>query len=287
VDNPKFVDVNGYRTRYFEEGAGDPVLFVSGGEFGTLTAATAWAFNFDDLKSDHHVFAVDKVGQGHTDNPRSLDEYVIETAISHLYAFIQQLGLERVNLVGHSRGGYAVTRIALDHPEIVRSLTIVDSGSIMHRSSPFYARVWEQSAKIHDPREKYTFEMKAAAFDDSMVTTEWVDDVMTYVTSPKYDEARRNNVLMKDQLEKDFWARQDLLQKQIREGALRDMPVLLVWAYNDEGAPLEECGIPAMHMFLPNVPRSSMHIVNQAGHYAHRERPAEFNATLRHFLSTV
>ncbi|MGH3760071.1 alpha/beta fold hydrolase [Actinophytocola sp.] len=286
MDNPKFTDVDGYRTRYFEEGAGDPIVFLSGGEFGTLTASTGWALNFDDLKKDFHVVAVDKVGQGHTDNPKSLDDYVLETAVRHVHAFIGQLGLGRVNLVGHSRGGYAATRIALDHPEIVRSLTIVDSGSIMHKSSPFYAEVWARSASIEDPREKYTFEMRAAAFDPATVTEEWVDDVMTYVTSPKYDEARRNNVLMRDQLEKDFWDRQARLQEQVRAGGLKDLPVLLVWAYNDQGAPLAECGIPAMDMILPNVPRSSMHIVNQSGHYAQREKAAEFNATLRHFLSS-
>jgi 2-hydroxy-6-oxonona-2,4-dienedioate hydrolase len=287
VDSAKFIDVDGYRTRYFEEGAGDPIVFVSGGEFGTLTGSTGWAPNFDELKKDFHVVAVDKVGQGHTDNPKSLDDYVLETAVQHVISFIRTLGLDRVNLVGHSRGGFAVTRIALDHPELVRSLTIVDSGSIMHKSSPFYARVWEQSASIEDPREKYTFEMKAAAFDPATVTDEWVDDVMTYVTSAKYDEARENNVRMKDQLEKDFWAKQAELQERIRAGELKDLPVLVVWAYNDQGAPIDECGIPALHMILPNVPRASMHIVNQSGHYAHREKAAEFNATLRYFLSTV
>lgn len=285
MDNPKFVDVDGYRTRYFDEGSGDPIVFVSGGEFGTLTGATGWALNFDDLRSDYRVVAVDKVGQGHTDNPRSPADYVLDTAVRHVYSFIRTLGLDRVHLVGHSRGGFAVTRIALEHPEIVRSLTIVDSGSIMHRSSPFYAEVWAKSASIEDPRERYAFEMRAAAYDPAMVTDEWIDDVMSYVTSPKYDEARRINVEMREQLEKDFWAQQDDLQARIRAGELANLPVLVVWAYNDQGAPLKECGIPAMDMILPNVPRASMHIVNQSGHYAHREKAAEFNATLRHFLA--
>ena len=40
------------------------------------------------------------------------------------------MGLKNVHVVGHSRGGYLVARLTLEHPEIIRSCIIVDSGTL-------------------------------------------------------------------------------------------------------------------------------------------------------------
>lgn len=288
LEYEKFIEVDGYHTRYYDAGNGEPILLVSGGEFGTSTAAEAWNLNFDDLAKDYRVIAVDKLGQGMTDNPRTLEDYVLESAITHLEQFIEALAIGPVHIVGHSRGGYEVTRVAVDRPDLVRSLTIVDSGTLTDEYSPYYGRVAEQSAHITDPREKYTFEVSQAAYDPAtMVTPELVDSVVAYLTTPKYQEARENNALARPALRRDYWEKRAILHEQIRDGGLKDMPVLVVWAYNDEGAPLKQTGFAALDLILANVPRSSFHIVNRAGHYAFREQPAEFNATLRVFLASV
>ncbi len=39
-----------------------------------------------------------------------------------------------------------------------------------------------------------------------------------------------------------------------------------------------------MHLILPNVPNSQMHIFNQSGHYVFREHPQEFNAVVGSFI---
>ena len=48
----------------------------------------------------------------------------------HLHQFIATLGLGRLHVGGQSRGAYAPTRIALEHPEMVRSLIIVATGTL-------------------------------------------------------------------------------------------------------------------------------------------------------------
>src|SRR5262245_29629646 len=67
----KFVDVDGIRTRYFEKGSGPVIVLFHGGHFGSHDAADCaddWSLNFDDLSRWFHIFAVDKIGQGFTDN---------------------------------------------------------------------------------------------------------------------------------------------------------------------------------------------------------------------------
>ena len=70
----RFIDVDGIRTRYFEKGGGEALVLFHGSHFGTTDAcdsAIDWELNFDRLAQWFRVIAVDKLGQGHTDNPKS------------------------------------------------------------------------------------------------------------------------------------------------------------------------------------------------------------------------
>ena len=284
MQDPKFIDVNGISTRYFEAGQGEPVLLVHGGQFGSFNCATDWDLNFDGLARDFHVFAIDKIGQGHTDNPKDPSDYILGTAVQHLYDFMQAIDLQQAHLVGHSRGGYAIVRLGLEHPEVVKSLVIVDSGSIMHEVAPFYIELAKKAAPITDSREKHEFMMVNSSFSGGIVSEGWLDDVMSFVDTPKYRIAQETDVEMWPTCHVDHVARQRETQQAIRDGALQNFPVLVAWAYDDQGAPIEECGIPAMHLILPNVPNSQMHIFNQSGHYVFREHPQEFNAVVGSFI---
>jgi 2-hydroxy-6-oxonona-2,4-dienedioate hydrolase len=285
MQDPKFIDVDGIRTRYFEAGEGEPVVLVHGGQFGWFNCATDWDLNFDDLAGDFHVFALDRIGQGHSDNPLGPSEYLLGTASQHLYDFINAVGLTQAHFVGHSRGGYVVTRVALEHPEVVKSLVIVDSGSLMHQSAPFYDELDRKAAHISDTREMVEFKMVHSSHSGGIVSQGWVDDIMTFIETPAHKIAQETNAETKTVSRADHIQRQSESQEAIRNGALKDFPVLVIWAYDDQSASMEECGIPALHLFLPNAPNSRMHIFNQAGHYVFREHPQEFNAVVRTFLN--
>jgi pimeloyl-ACP methyl ester carboxylesterase len=126
----KFVDVDGIRTSYFEGGSGEALVLVHGGGFGSTSFANNWRPIFDHLASHFHVYALDKLGQGYTDNPRNDTDYSMEAVIRHVYRFLETLGIEKVHLVGQSRGGLPVARIAADHPELVENLVIFNSRTL-------------------------------------------------------------------------------------------------------------------------------------------------------------
>jgi hypothetical protein len=130
--NAKYVDANGIRTRYFEKGSGDALLLIHGGQAGATSNAQNWEQNFDYLAKYFHVYAIDKLGQGYTDNPKTDNDYedYYTRVVDHVYGFMQAVGIDKVHLIGHSQGGWPVTRIALDYPEKVKSLVIVDSGTM-------------------------------------------------------------------------------------------------------------------------------------------------------------
>ncbi|MHB2036063.1 MAG: alpha/beta fold hydrolase [Nitrososphaerales archaeon] len=78
---------------------------IHGGHFGRYDSADDWGLNIDSLGKNFKVYAVDKIGQGFTDNPRSDGEYLIGSTVKHAFGFVKTLGLRNVNVVGHSRGG--------------------------------------------------------------------------------------------------------------------------------------------------------------------------------------
>ena len=134
----KYVDVKGIWTRYLEAGAGEPLLLLHGGHFGTSFNSNDWDLNIDNLAKIFHVFAIDKIGCGFTDNPKNDEEYVIGTMVQHAYDFLKTMKIDSAHLVGHSRGGYGVCRLALEYPEVAKTLVIVDSSTLMTAPNTIY-----------------------------------------------------------------------------------------------------------------------------------------------------
>ena len=284
MDNPKFANIHGTNTRYFEAGSGEPLVLIHGGSFGYFENAEDWDRNFDVLAQDYHVFAIDKIGCGWTDNPATVDDYYIGATVQHAYDFIQVMGLGPVHVAGHSRGGYTATRVALEHPEVVRTLIIVDSSTLMTPSNPQY-QVWDaEAAKIPDERDRYFYLEAVNSYGEEHLDKRHMDAILAIVNLPKSKAAlaimeggqvaKHNAELIERQQETHAW---------IREGRLR-CPTLIFWAFNDPSATMDRCGIPAMKLILPNVPNSSMHIVNRAGHYSFREQADEFNRVVVEFI---
>src|SRR5262245_5256917 len=99
----KFVDVDGIRTRYFEAGSGEAMLLVHGGHFGLPgSGGQGWMPVFQHLAKHFHVYALDKLGMGLTDNPRTDAGYSMKGTVDHIYGFAQKLGMQQIHLVGHS-----------------------------------------------------------------------------------------------------------------------------------------------------------------------------------------
>jgi pimeloyl-ACP methyl ester carboxylesterase len=284
MDHPRFMSVEGVRTRYFEAGAGEPLVLVHGGSFGHIENAEDWELNVDGLAETFRVFAFDKIGNGFTDNPRTPDGYFIGRTVDHAAAFIRALGLESAHVVGHSRGGYTATRLALEHPDAVRTLTIVDSSTLMAPHNPQYD-AWDREAEqLSDPRARTRYLIAANSHGEAHITERMIDVALEIEALPKTVEARRiMDGGAKTRNNADLIERQAETHAWIREGRLRS-PTLVVWGFNDRSAPIERVGIACLNLILPSVPESEFHVLNHAGHNSMREQPDAFNRVLTSFI---
>jgi pimeloyl-ACP methyl ester carboxylesterase len=117
----RFVDVPGARLHLREAGSGPAVLLVHG--LGGQSAHFDYGV-FDTLARDHRVIAVDRPGSGHSTRAQATPADVSSQAAA-LSALIDQLGLERPTVAGHSLGGAIALTLALEHPDKVGALALV------------------------------------------------------------------------------------------------------------------------------------------------------------------
>lgn len=283
MENPKYVEVDGINTRYFDSGEGEPIVLVHGGHFGVRGGAEDWDRNFDRLAEYHRVIAYDKLGMGFTDLPDSIDDYTIEAQANHLQNLLDALDLEGVHLVGHSRGGYAVTRTALDQPSRIATLTIIASSSVTNPFNPVYAE-WREQAKTMEEREAVRYLIRANSYSDAHISERMVDVGVEVGRTENFAQAQKlMSEGLYDRFKEDLLERLDVIKEDIAAGGLR-MPTLLVWGFNDPSATIDRCGKPAIDQFFPAVAECEMHILNRAGHYCFREQPEAFEGTLLDFI---
>jgi len=117
------INVNGVELNYIREGAGEPVLLAH----GLLFDAEHWRPQIDALKADHDVIAVDLRGQGQSAGSDDQASYDLWNQAEDVYGLLQALAVGPVHWVGLSMGGMIGMRVALRHPEVLRSLTLIDT----------------------------------------------------------------------------------------------------------------------------------------------------------------
>jgi len=106
-----------------DRGAGDPLVLVPGG----LTGWLSWVPHQERLVNRHRVIRVQPIhnelgSRGLPGDPG----YTAQIERESLRLTLDALGLERPNLAGWSGGGLALIEFAIEYPQRVRSLTLVE-----------------------------------------------------------------------------------------------------------------------------------------------------------------
>jgi len=100
-----------------------PIIFLHGGGLNAHT----WDVVCLMLRNDYHCLALDQRGHGDSEWEPTAD-YSFDSQIDDIVGFIEQLGLSRPLLVGHSMGGFAAMGYAMRHAASMSGLMLVDVG---------------------------------------------------------------------------------------------------------------------------------------------------------------
>jgi pimeloyl-ACP methyl ester carboxylesterase len=117
-----FQKAGGHRLAFLRAGAGEPVLLVH----GITTYSFLWRNVLPRLENAFDVVAPDLLGCGDSDKPLDVS-YALRDHADRLRDFVVGLGLGRVHFVGHDLGGGIGQIFAVRYPELLRSLTLVNT----------------------------------------------------------------------------------------------------------------------------------------------------------------
>jgi haloalkane dehalogenase len=123
--DPSYREVDGLRLAHIDEGEGSPVVFVHG--------EPTWSFLWRKvippvLEAGHRCIAPDHAGFGRSDKPTDLGWYSYDRHTDLFAHLLEHLDLRDATLVVHDWGGPIGLRAAVEHPDRIARMVIMDTG---------------------------------------------------------------------------------------------------------------------------------------------------------------
>jgi haloacetate dehalogenase len=276
------VDVGEAVLRVCHGGTGPPVLLLHG---HPRTHAT-WHRVAPLLAHDHTVVCPDLRGYGESSKPPTTEDhepYSKRAMARDCLALMRALGHERFAVAGHDRGGYVAYRIALDHPDAVTRLAVLDDvpiGEALARcDARFAARWWHwfflgQTAK---PAERVISADPDAWYGgdaDSMGADAWAD-YRRAIHDPETVHAMCEDYRAGLGIDR---AHDDADR---RAGRRISCPVLVLWAARDDLEDLYGDVLGVWRDWADDLRGRAL----DCGHHMSEEAPEELAAELRLFFA--
>lgn len=268
------------RLSYVDWGeAGNPPIVLL---HGFSAQARYWDGFAVHMRDGYHVYALDQ--RGHGDSDWAAD-YAPQAMPADLAAFVDQLGLDRFTLVGHSMGGGVAFRYTADYPDRVERLIIEDSAL----PSPERPPVLNPDNSVQRSLAKDTFEDEDAVVAHLMrqspgvgeerlrqVIPQWYRRLENGRYTFKFDPALRQRLRGAAQDPEEYRRTVTDLREKLRAFTA---PVLLLRGETSDILSPEaaEDTVAAFH-------NATLVTIPGAGHNVHTENPRAFRAAVRGWL---
>lgn len=242
--------------------------------FGHGLLFSGWMFGaqIEALRDDYRCVTIDWRGQG--DSPAAKTGYDMDTLSRDAIALIEHLEIAPVHYVGLSMGGFVGQRIAARRPELVRSLTLLDT-----------------SAERERPRGRIEYPVLASVYPLVGIRPlrKQVEDVML---GPTFRKDPRSGPVVDEWI--DFLARCDrngirkaVLAVANRRGVTDEIgsitaPTLVIVGEHDNATPPKQA-----RKIAELIPGARLEIVKNAGHSSTIEQPEAVTASIQPFLAKV
>ena len=266
----------GLQTSYLEAGRGTAVVLLHGlGATNASLLPTLW-----DLARDHRVVAPDLPGFGESAKP--VRSYNAQFYARWLAALLDQLGIDRVHLVGNSMGGRVALEAGLEHPDRVDRMVLLapSPAFIRYREFVRVVRVLRPELAVIPVRPTHrqvVRGIKGMFSRPERLPDEWydaaADEFLRVFRTARgrvaFFSAARQIYLEEPHGETGFWDRLPAMTR----------PALFVWGERDRLVPAKF----ARHVERA-LPNSDAVVFEDCGHVPQYELPKRTNVLIREFL---
>jgi len=257
---PKLL-VNNTGIYYEVAGQGEPLLFIH----GLASSSRSWKKQVPFFSERYRVITFDIRGHGRSD--QRLEPYSIELFATDAVELLRALGVDSAHVVGFSLGGMIAFQLAVESPDLVRSLTAVNScpeGSIRSFNNGvecFRQMLWlpfnGMRRKLQNNGLKPEPEAELEHTYQSLLQRMAVKNKLAY--------ANAFGALLK-------WSVADRLHTI-------KCPTLIITS-DEDFVP-----VSVKQDYASRIHRAELAVINNSRHHAPSERTDEFNETLLQFVS--
>ncbi len=234
---------------YQATGDGPPILLIH----GYTADSSFWSNQVDAMSPSRKVLAPDLRGHGESSVP-DRTQYTFQLLAADAIAVLDDAGIEKADLIGHSLGGMIAAQILIDHGPRIRSVVFNDTSPLPQdegRLATLRAELEELTAPAEEGEKPSSF---TGAFGQTV---------------------NREGAIGCGELMRDMPG----FAAQLRGNTT---PSLVIWGADDSAN--IAAGSAALLELLPN---SREVVIDGAGHVPQVSHPAPYNAAVLDFLASV
>jgi pimeloyl-ACP methyl ester carboxylesterase len=268
----RILEVNQRKVHIFENGGGDPLLYLHG--FADVhSVKESWLPFHDLLARGARVIAPAHPGCAQTDENRDIDS--IEDVVFHYLEVLDALNLARFDLVGSCVGGWIAAELAVRHAEKIRRLVLIGAAGLFVEGA-LIGDVFMMAQPERGSSYASLREMLFSSADQANALEMFPDG-----KGELEDEVRRYQMLRLSSrigFKPPYFYNRSLRNRLHRISA----PTLVIWGEKDNFIPRAHGETYAK--LIPNC--GELKMIPGAGHSAHVERPEETAKLVLDFLAS-
>ena len=278
---PNYVEVNGLRIHYIDEGKGDDVILCLHGE-------PSWSYLYRKMIAQfsphHRVVAFDFVGFGRSDKYAEKRAYTYEMHYKTLVGFVETLNLKNITLIVQDWGGILGLPFAIDHSDRIARLvimnTMIPAGSnksywqLLPKAFPFFA--WQAFSKYYP-------NLPIGRIIQMGTASKLSKEVLAAYNAPFPENRYKSGAVMWPQLVPIFADNPAATYTRRARTVLKswDKPALVLFSDKD---PITGTHADFFYNLIPTAKEQSFERIKDAGHFLQEDKGEEIAERILRFI---